>query len=301
MAIGWALGAKLLGGGMKAMGAKKQQKANDRAMDEARAAESKYNDEVTAWEQQQADAQHAHAQAAHAAAMAQYNKQREAELNVLKNQGATQEELFEHDKGMRDQMMAEAQNFNVENYGAGVAENQEAAQAEGQQALDAARETREGPNMEGRSTAFREAATKAMAGADAAGDTRNAGMSKLTGRTRDRGGEVSSERRMGVNAASGNQVKDHIGKMGDMRGNRLGYVKPQAPTGPGPRVDLSTRPQEPEMEIQTSSSGNKLSALGSAVGAAGGWLGGTSPGANGAMQSNSSWLSGKVGGLFGGK
>ena len=113
-------------------------------------------------------------------------------------------------------------------------------------------------------------AEAAMAGADTGGDTRNAGMSKLTGRTRERGGEAEASRRMGTKAAAGNLQKDHLGKMSDMRQRRLGYVAPQAPSGPGGGDD--GRPQEPEMEIQTSGTGNKISALGSAIGAAGGWL-----------------------------
>jgi len=282
MAIGWSLAAKLAGAGLKAYGARKQQKASDRAMSEAQAAQDQYNSEMSAWQQQQANA-------AHGRAMAAYNERRARELALLKDQGASQEELFQHDKAMRDEQMAEAQNFDYANYQEGVAENQGAAQAEGQGALDDARATREGPNTEGRSTAFKEAAAAAMAGADTAGDTRNAGMSKLTGRTRERGGETSASRRMGTKAAAGNLEKDHLGKMADMRQKRLAYNPPSAPSGPR---DLSGMPQEPEMEIQTSSSGNKLSALGSAVGAAGGWLGG---------KGNSSWIGDTVGGLFKGK
>jgi len=290
MSIGLSLAANLAGGALKAYGGKKQAKANDRAMSEAQAAQDQYNSEMDAWNQGQANA-------AHGAAMAAYNERRARELALLKDQGASQEELFQHDKAMRDEQMAEAQNFDYGNYQEGVAENQGAAQAEGQGALDESRATREGPNMEGRSTAFREAATAAMARADAAGDTRNAGMSKLTGRTRERGGETSASRRMGTKAAAGNLEKEHLGKMADMRQRRLGYTPERAPSGP---ADLSGRPQEPEMEIQTSSSGNKLSALGSAVGAAGGWLGGSSR-VGGDTVSNSAWLSGKLGGLFGGK
>jgi len=287
MAIGWATGLSLAGKGLGFLGQRKQQKANDRAMEEAQAAQSQYDAEVAAWEQQQRDAQHAHAAAAHARAMAQFNREREAELNVLKNQGATDAELAKHDQAMREMFMAEADAFSAQNYRSGVEDNQAAALAQGEEALGEYREGREGPNMEGRSQAFREAAEAAMAGADEGADARNAGMARLTGRTRGRQGEEVAARNLGTKGAAGSREAQYIQKMGDMRGNRLGYVAPMAPIGPGPKVDYSTRPQEPEMEIQTSSSGNKLSGLGQAIGSVGSWMGGGHMGPSG-WTSNSS-------------
>ncbi len=288
---GWALAAKLAGGALKMYGAQKQAKNQERAMAEAQAAQDQYNSEMDAWNQ-------GNANAAHASAMAAYEARRARELALLQDQGATQDQLMAHDKQMRDDMIAEAQGFNLENYQAGVAANTEAAQTQGQQALDAARATREGPNTEGRSTAFKEAAAQAMAAADAGGDKHLRGMTKLTGRTRTRDGESAASRNMMTNAAAGGLEKDHLEKMGELRQRRLGYVKPEAPSGP---ADHSGRPEEPEMEINTSGSGNKLSALGSAIGAAGGWLGGYSGSPN-AYTSNvdvaKGWL-GKAGKLLG--
>ena len=292
LAIGLATGLSLAGKGLGFLGQKKQQKANDRAYEEAQAAQNKYNDELEAWE-------NAERQRAHGAAVAHYNEQRAAEMRVLMDKGATSQQLADHDKKMRDEFMAEADAFGIENYNSGVAENTSAAQAEGQEALDDARATREGPNTEGRSTAFKEAADAAMAKADARGDSRNESMGKLTGRTRVRQGEEVASRNMGTMGAAGARESQHLQKMGDMRRDRLGYVAPQAPVGP---PDLSTRPKEPEMEIETSSSGNKLSGLGQAVGSVGSWMGGGHMGANGTWTSNSSaakgWM-GNLGNIFG--
>jgi len=289
MAIGWATGLSLAGKGLGFLGQRKQQKANDRAYEEAQAAQNKYNDELEAWE-------NAERQRAHGAAMAAYNAQRAAEMRVLMDQGATQQQLADHDKKMRDEFMAEADAFGIENYNAGVAENTSAAQAEGQAALDEARETREGPNTEGKSTAFKEAAAAAMAKADARGDARNESMGKLTGRTRVRQGEETAARNMGTMGAAGAREAQHLQEMAAMRQRRLGYVAPQAPTGP---ADTSTRPKEPEMEIQTSSSGNKLAGLGQAIGSVGSWMGGGHMGSNGKWTSNSSAAKGWMGKIFG--
>jgi len=294
MAIGLATGLSLGGKVLGFFGQKKQQKANDRAMEEAQAAQSQYDAEVAAWEQQQRDAQHAHAAAAHARAMEQFNKERAAELNVLKNQGATDAELAQHDSAMREMFMAEAEAFNFANYRGGVKENQAQAREQGSEALAEYREGREAPNTEGKSEAFQKAAAAAIRGADHGANVKNKDMAKLTGRTRGRQGEEVAARNLGTQGAAGSREAQYIQKMGDMRGRRLGYVAPMAPTGPGPKIDYSTRPEEPEMEIQTSSSGNALAGLGQAMGSAGSWLGGGHMGPDG-WTSNASAAKGWLG------
>ena len=77
--------------GLGALGNYKQEKANNAAMDEANSAMDKYNMDMQAYN----DAQ---AQAAHGSAMAAWQAQRDRELAMLKDQGATMDELYAHDQ-----------------------------------------------------------------------------------------------------------------------------------------------------------------------------------------------------------
>jgi hypothetical protein len=247
----WGFGANLLGMGLNAFGGHRQEKANNAAMDEANAAMDKYNMDMQAYN----DAQ---SQAAHGAAMAEWQAQRDRELAMLKDQGATMDELYAHDQQMGEDFMEQVAAFGPEQSQEAIDANTAAANEEQTAVLDQA-QAEQGEVTAG-SSSFQEAAAEAMAGANENANANSGRMAGLTGVTRMRDGEDRAGMQMGVIGSSGERAKDYITKMGEFRQRRLGYAPPRAPSGPR---DTSGMPQEPDMEIQTSNKGNWMSALGS--------------------------------------
>ena len=246
----WGFGANLLGMGLGALGQHKQEKANNAAMDEANAAMDKYNMDMQAYN----DAQ---AQAAHGAAMAEWQAQRDRELAMLKDQGATMDELYAHDQQLGEDFMAQVEAFGPEAFQESIDANTEAANQEQNEVLEQAVED-QGEVTAG-SSSFQEAAADAMAGANESAQANSERLSGLTGVTRIHQGEDMAGMQMGVLGSSGERARDYIQKMGELRQRRLGYAPPQAPSGPR---DTSGMPQEPDMEIETNNTGNWMSALG---------------------------------------
>lgn len=256
-ASGWGFGANLLGMGLNAFGQHKQEKANNAAMDEANAAMDKYNMDMQAYN----DAQ---AQAAHGAAMAEWQAQRDRELAMLKDQGATMDELYAHDQQMGEDFMAQVAAFGPEQAQEAIDANTAEANEEQTAVLEQA-QAEQGEVTSG-SSSFQEAANRAMEGANENANANSGRMAGLTGVTRMRDGEDKAGMQMGVIGSSGERAKDYIQKMGDLRQRRLGYAPPRAPSGP---ADTSGMPQEPDMEINVDNKGNWASALGSILSSGG--------------------------------
>ena len=247
----WGFGANLVGMGLGALGNYKQEKANNAAMEEAQGAMDQYNMDMGAYN----DAQ---AQASHGAAMAAWQAQQDRELAMLRDQGATMDQLYGQDQQMGQDFMEQVQAFGPEAFQASIDSNTEAANQEQNEVLEQAVED-QGEVTAG-SSSFQEAAANAMAGANAGAQENSEGLAGLTGVTRMHQGEDMAGMNMGIIGSDGEKVKDYITKMGEFRQRRLGYAPPQAPSGPR---DTSGMPQEPDMEIETNNTGNWVSALGS--------------------------------------
>jgi hypothetical protein len=159
--------------------------------------------------------------------------------------------------------MEQMENFSGENAQAAIDENTAAANAEQAAALEGARAER-GEVSEHASDAFKQASAEAMEASDAKSDKFSKGLAGLTGVTRGRKGEDQAQMDIGVLGGSGDRARKHIENMGAMTQRRLGYHRPAAPSGPASREGM---PQEPDMEIPVSDKGNKLSSLGSIIGA----------------------------------
>ncbi len=246
----WGFGANLLGMGLNAFGQHRQEKANNQAMEDAQAAMDQYNMDMDAYN-------NAQAQAAHGSAMAAWQAQRDRELAMLKDQGATMDQLYAQDQQMGQDFMEQVQAFGPEAFQESIASNTEAANEEQNEVLEQAVED-QGEATAG-SSSFQEAAANAMAEANAGAQEHSEGLAGLTGVTRIHQGEDMAGMNMGIIGSDGERVKDYITKMGELRQRRLGYAPPQAPSGPR---DTSGMPQEPDMEIETNNTGNWMSALG---------------------------------------
>jgi len=253
----WGLGANLGGMVLGGIGSYIQNKNSEKALEEAQAVQAQYESDLAAY-------QDAKARAAHGAAMARFNAQRAAELAVLRDQGATADELAQHDYDLGRQFIEAIEVFGPEAYNAAVEENQEAAQEEGEEALAEARAERpEQATRSGSSATFKEAAANAMARADAGSDKYLSGMTKLTGRTRTRPKEEAAIRNVGLLGDTGARARAHIENMAGLRQRRLGYIPPTPPSGPSSNEGM---PVEPDVEIPVSNSGNWLTAIGSLLG-----------------------------------
>jgi hypothetical protein len=237
--------------GLGAFGNYKQEKANNQAMEDAQGAMDQYNMDMDAYN-------NAQAQASHGAAMAAWQAQRDRELAMLKDQGATMDQLYGQDQQMGQDFMEQVQAFGPEAFQASIDSNTEAANQEQNEVLEQAVED-QGEVTAG-SSSFQEAAAEAMAGANENAQANSGRLAGLTGVTRMHQGEDMAGMQMGVIGSDGERVKDYITKMGELRQRRLGYAPPQAPSGPR---DTSGMPQEPNMEIETNNTGNWMSALGS--------------------------------------
>lgn len=248
----WGLGANLIGQGLGFAGQYLQGKANEKTMAEAQAAEDQYNMAVQAWQDEQA-------RAAHGRAMAEWEAARARELAILKDQGATQDELYAHDQDLARQFMEQVARFGPEEAQAQIDENTAAAIAEQGEAIEGARAER--PEVAAHmSDAFQKAAADAMAKQDAVADNYSTGLAGLTGVTRLRPKENLAAMTIGTIGNKGDRIRDYIEKMGQLRQRRLGYNPPSPPSGPGSDAG---RPVEPDMEFTTPNTGNWVSAIGS--------------------------------------
>ena len=96
---------QLAGLGLGAFGNYKNVRAEEKAMEQAQALEDDYKDRLQAWQDSKTGAGNARAMEAWRRQMDYWQRQRDAELAVLEDKGATDAELAQHESQMAQDFM----------------------------------------------------------------------------------------------------------------------------------------------------------------------------------------------------
>lgn len=293
--MGWSTALQLGGLALGALGNYKNAQAEYKAQQQAQALQDQYKNDLQAWQDAQAGAGNARAMLEYQRQLDYWNRQREAELAVLKDKGATDAQLAAHEQKLAADFMENMKAFDPEALAAGIEENRVARQELQNEALDSYKATRDAGmdlSNSGFSQDYQDAMAEGMAEADATGSEYAEGMADLSSYGDAREGEQSALRDISLEQGyAGERAKALIEKLAKLRQDGLGYVVAPEPLPPAGGGGASGRPVEPSAEIKVPSKWGWVGALGSVLGSVGSIFGAAKPKYSG---STSSGVSGQT-------
>lgn len=270
---------QLAGLGLGAFGNYKNVRAEEKAMEQAKALEDDYKDRLQAWQDAQTGSGNARAMEAWRRQMDYWQRQRDAELAVLEDKGATDAELAQHESQLAQDFMKNMEAFNPDQLAQGIQDNTDYRQDLQDQALGNYREARDAEtdfSTGGMSQQYQDAMAQGMADADESGTEYAGNVASLNAYGDERQGEQSALRDISLNQGyAGERAKALIEKLAALRQDGKGYVVAPAPMMPdtGGGGGSEGRPEEPDQTIEVDNKWGWLSTLGSLAGSVGSILG----------------------------
>ena len=203
-----------------------------------------------------------------------WDRQRAAEMAVLKDQGESRSRIQDYIYGMGQKFADHAQAFSPENFKAAIAANQENEIAGNQAVLEEAVAEREDPvSALSSGEEYQQALASMMGETDEAGMDYAEGVGGIQGFHRAREGEDQALRDIGLMGHEGEAAIRFMEEMDALRQKGLGYVVPDRPGGGGGGSQIPAHLME-DIEVEVPNRGNWIATIGSLLGSAGQIFGG---------------------------